>query len=93
MFSVFVLNQKSNSVLYTGDVYSLYKEVCSKAALRPLTQRRLSDIIGELDMLGIINAKVISKGRFGRTREISVAIPDHMQKGVCKILEQNLDLR
>ena len=27
------------------------------------------------DLLGIINAKVISKGRYGRTREIKLAIP------------------
>jgi cell division control protein 6 len=93
LYSIFLLGQKTKSSLYTGDVYSLYKEICSKCGLRPLTQRRLSDIIGELDMLGIINAKVISKGRFGRTREINVAIPHLIQKNVTKILEQNLDLR
>ena len=52
--------------------YEFYKNLCVQAGLRPLTQRRISDIIGEFDMLGIINAKVISKGRYGRTREISI---------------------
>ncbi|HLC73167.1 MAG TPA: ORC1-type DNA replication protein [Candidatus Nanoarchaeia archaeon] len=61
--------------IFTGDVYNYYKEVCDKCGLKPLTQRRLSDIVAELDMLGIINAKVISKGRYGRTREITLAIP------------------
>jgi cell division control protein 6 len=36
----------------------------------------MSDLIAELDMLGVINAKVISKGRYGRTREIQMTIPD-----------------
>jgi cell division control protein 6 len=60
--------------------------------VRPLTQRRLSDILAELDMLGIINARVISKGRFGRTREISESLPTQSKALVKKILEQSLNL-
>ncbi|MCK4247835.1 MAG: cell division control protein Cdc6, partial [Methanomicrobia archaeon] len=40
-----------------------------------LTQRRISDLISELDMLGILNARIVSKGRYGRTREIRVGVP------------------
>jgi cell division control protein 6 len=36
----------------------------------PLPRRRFSDIIGFLDLYGLINARVISKGRYGNTREI-----------------------
>ena len=32
-------------------------------------------MISELDMLGILNATVISKGRYGRTKEISLSVP------------------
>jgi cell division control protein 6 len=39
-----------------------------------LTQRRVTDLISELDMLGIINARLKSFGRGGRTREISLAV-------------------
>jgi len=35
----------------------------------------VSDLISELDMLGIINSIVISKGRYGRTREIRLEMP------------------
>ena len=62
LLSILVLFEKNNDTNYTGDVYELYKKLCLKTDLRPLTQRRISDIIGELDMLGIINAKVVSKG-------------------------------
>ncbi|PSP66156.1 cell division control protein Cdc6, partial [Halobacteriales archaeon QH_6_68_27] len=40
-----------------------------------LTQRRVTDLISELDMLGIVNAVVVSKGRYGRTKEISMSVP------------------
>ena len=60
--------------LLTGDVFSKYENICKNNGVKILTQRRISDLIGELDMFGIINAKIISKGRHGRTREISLAV-------------------
>ena len=60
--------------------------------LRLLTQRRVSDIIAELDMLGIINAKVISKGRYGRTREICLAIPPSTVPKINQMLREGLNL-
>lgn len=65
-------NQKKwvDSRLLTGDVYSMYTGICNSVGMKALTQRRVSDLISELDMLGIIAAKVISNGRYGRTREI-----------------------
>ena len=76
----------------TNSVYEVYKKVCYKTGTRPLTQRRVSDIVAELDMLGIINAKVTSKGRYGRTREIELAINDSILNKTKKILEKDLDL-
>ena len=40
-----------------------------------LTQRRIGDLISELDMLGIINARIRSLGRKGRTKIIELNIP------------------
>ncbi|MBU2639432.1 MAG: ORC1-type DNA replication protein [Nanoarchaeota archaeon] len=91
LHSIFSLNFDKKS-LFTGDVYEIYKKNCSKCSLKPLTQRRISDIIAELDMLGIINAKVISKGRYGRTREISLAIPESSIGEVKEILIDSLNL-
>ena len=81
---------KKIGAIYTGDVYELYRGICKEANLRPLTQRRVSDIIGELDMQGIINAKVISKGRQGRTREISFSLQDETAEKVEKIIKDSL---
>jgi len=75
---------------YTGDVYNLYQEVCKETRTEPLTQRRVSDIISELDMLGLIRFDVISKGRHGRTREIALVISGNLIDKVEKILKDSL---
>jgi len=43
-----------------------------------------------MDMLGIINARVISKGRYGRTREISLSTTGAIHQRIKKILEEQL---
>jgi archaeal cell division control protein 6 len=91
LYSIFNLDM-NGSALFTGDAYSVYKDKCKLCGLKPLTQRRVSDIIAELDMLGIINARVISKGRYGRTREISLAIPNGSVKGLKQTLEGSLGI-
>lgn len=76
----------ADSRILTGDVFDSYREICEKNNMKALTQRRVSDLIGELDMLGIITAKVISKGRYGRTREISIAIANSVLEKTQKTL-------
>ncbi len=66
---------ETTGIITTGEVYSIYKDLCKKVRVDCLTQRRVADLIGELDMLGIITARVISKGRYGRTREIKMSSP------------------
>jgi cell division control protein 6 len=74
-----LLQEKNNkkigmlNAITTGEVYDVYKDLCKKMRVDSLTQRRVADLISELDMLGIITARVISKGRYGRTREINIS--------------------
>ena len=75
LYSILSLKPNRNG-LFTGEIYELYRSLCNKTSTSVLTQRRVSDIISEFDMLGLLNAKVISKGRYGRTREISLEIPE-----------------
>jgi cell division control protein 6 len=81
---------KKKNTIFTGEIYLLYKDLCLKTNLRPLTQRRVSDVIAEFDLLGIINAKVISKGRYGRTREISVVTNETLNIKIKSLLENSL---
>jgi len=90
LYSILML--QNNEQIFTGEVYLLYKEICIKIGLRPLTQRRVSDIIAEFDMLGIINTKVISKGRYGRTREINIIVPTTTQPQIKQTLAEGLTL-
>lgn len=92
LYSIIRIGENTKDAIFTGEVYELYKSLCNKIALRPLTQRRISDIIAELDMLGLINAKIISKGRYGRTREISLSLTSQTVSNIKKLLEESLDL-
>lgn len=82
---------KNRESFFTGDVYNFYQDICKQYKMDILTQRRVSDIIQEFDMLGIINVRVISKGRGGRMREITLAINDKILKNVKEIVEYNIN--
>ena len=89
LFSVLSIKNENFSI-YTGEIYGFYKKLCFKIGLRPLTQRRVSDIIREFEMIGVINTKTISKGRYGRTREITLSVPPSVLPLTKKILEDEL---
>jgi cell division control protein 6 len=84
-----VNNSKENSI-FTGDIFNFYENLCKEVKIDFLTQRRVSDIIAELDMLGLINSRVISKGRHGRMREIKLAIPENVNEKATNILNESL---
>ncbi len=73
LLSVYAHARKGFRKVSTGEVYDVYGKICDLLLKSPLTQRRVSDLISELDMLGIARSLVISKGRYGRTKEINLA--------------------
>ena len=83
-------SEKNKDGIFTGDVYNSYQEVCEKTRNEILTQRRVSDILAEFDMLGIINTRVISKGRQGRTREIKLMLAPQIKEKAREILNNAL---
>ena len=58
----------------TGELYLAYSNLCRKLGIEGLTQRRVSGILAELDLLGLVEASVVSKGRRGRTKKIQLLI-------------------
>jgi archaeal cell division control protein 6 len=74
LVSAFLLSNNLPAGAITCDVYEVYHELCSHSDLEPLTQRRVSGLINELDVLGILNARVVSFGRYGRTKKIRIGI-------------------
>jgi cell division control protein 6 len=75
LLGILLGEENGNTKQMTGDVYSAYKELAKKSGTSLLTQRRVADLISELDMMGLVSARVKSFGRGGRTREILVSVP------------------
>jgi len=73
--SVYLLGKAKVSHAITGDIYEIYRELCDQFGLSPLTQRRVSGLINELDMIGLLNSRVVSMGRYGRTKKIRLGMP------------------
>ncbi len=55
-------------VTYTGEIYRTYEVLAKKKGEKPLTKRRVSGIIRELEEEGIITTKLVSFGKGGRTK-------------------------
>jgi len=85
LFSIIELAEK-NKEIQSGEVYDNYQEICKRQGLKILTTRRVSDLVAELDLFGIINTKIISKGRYGRTRIISLWLSSSIIKKLKKLL-------
>jgi cell division control protein 6 len=75
LYATILLEENGVHNINTGEVFNIYKRLCQEIDADVLTQRRVTDLISELDMLGIVNAVVVSKGRYGRTKEISLSVP------------------
>jgi len=75
LFAVILLEKNGVHSINTGEVFNIYKRLCEEIDADVLTQRRVTDLISELDMLGIVNAVVVSKGRYGRTKEMGLSVP------------------
>ena len=75
LYAITLLEKNGVRNINTGEVFNIYKRLCDEIDADILTQRRVTDLISELDMLGIVNAVVVSKGRYGRTKEINLSVP------------------
>ena len=74
LFGIILKSEENSTIQTTGEVYDIYRELCDRTNTQPVSQRRITDLISELDMLGLINARVRSFGRGGRTREIQMSV-------------------
>jgi cell division control protein 6 len=79
LLSVYLLGKSSAT---TGEIYDVYNELCGELSAGLLTQRRLGTLINELDAMGLLNARVVSMGRYGRTKKIRLEISRTLIKEV-----------
>lgn len=74
LFSI-IVNEQNGKENTTGTVYETYRNLCPQISMHPSTMKWVSDIIGEFNMLGIVDARVISQGRYGRTTKVILGAP------------------
>jgi cell division control protein 6 len=70
--------------LSTGEIYSAYKNLCKITRQKELTQRRVTQILSEIEMSGIISGKIVHQGIHGRTKKYSLTISPETVKGTLK---------
>ena len=70
LFSMLILEQLGQNIFTSGEVSRIYQDIAPRIELDVLTHRRITDLISELNMLGVINTRVVSRGRYGRTKEM-----------------------
>lgn len=70
VLSSMLLMSISQKVFNSGSVTNMYREVARELEVETLSPRRVSDLINELNMLGIVTTRVVSYGRHGRTTDI-----------------------
>jgi len=75
LFAIILNEENGLRNISTGEVYRTYADACIKIGVEPLTPRRISSLLNELDTLGLIMARNVSKGRGGRSKQVNSAIP------------------
>jgi cell division control protein 6 len=69
------VRKSERSSVGTGEAYDAYTGLCSRVGIRPLTSRAFGDLVGELDIYSLLRSRVMSKGRYGRARQITLDLP------------------
>lgn len=65
----------------TGEIYQSYKNLCKVTRQKELTQRRITQMLSEIEMTGLISGKIIHQGMHGRTKKFSLTLnPDTVKK-------------
>ena len=68
----------------TGEIYSAYKELCKIVGREGLTQRRITQMLSEIELSGIITGRLVHQGIHGRTKKYKLTISPEMVKKTFK---------
>jgi cell division control protein 6 len=75
LLGLLLLAEGGEERVTTGQAYEAYRRVALQKGVDLLTPRRVSDLLSELDMLGVVTTKILNTGRYGRTKEILLNLP------------------
>ena len=68
----------------TGEIYSSYKALCKTVGRDALTQRRITQMLSEIELSGIISGRLVHQGIHGRTKKYKLTISPEMVKKTFK---------
>lgn len=68
----------------TGEIYSSYKALCKIVGRDELTQRRITQMLSEIELSGIITGKLVHQGIHGRTKKYKLTISSELVKKTFK---------
>ena len=93
MAAVIEAERKSKKhVIGTGEAYDAYRAFCSRAGARPLTGRVFGDMLAELGLYSLLQCRIVSRGRYGRTREIILDLPEELVGKIYSTVVANFPL-
>ncbi|MGH9999386.1 MAG: Cdc6/Cdc18 family protein [Nitrosopumilaceae archaeon] len=73
-----VMRAKGSS---TGEIYQAYKGLCKTIRQKEITQRRVTQILGDIELSGLITGKIVHQGMHGRTKKYNLTVhPDVIKK-------------
>ena len=87
-----ITGKSKKCALHTGDAFVAYQQFCEETGLPPVTQRAFTDLLAELDMYGFITARTVSRGRYGRSKEIRVSLPPQVLQRLLAVIRGTFDL-
>jgi len=73
-----------SSEISTGEVYSTYKSLCKEIRQKELTQRRVTQMLSEIEMSGIISGRIVHQGTHGNTKKFRITVSPDMVKSTFK---------
>jgi cell division control protein 6 len=68
----------------TGDIYSAYKSLCKIIHQNELTQRRVTQMLSEIELSGLISGRMIHQGIHGNTKKFNLTISPELVKNTLK---------
>ncbi len=78
---------KRKEVIKSKDVYDLYSCVCIKNGIKPLTTRRIRDILSTLESEGLISRKDVFT-KYGRESQITLFVSPNLIKDVVVMMNE-----
>ena len=68
----------------TGEIYTSYKNLCKVVGRDELTQRRITQMLSEIELSGIISGRLVHQGIHGRTKKYKLTVSSEMIKKTFK---------